>query len=471
MKMDTVESKQFNNDIGVSYHTSGKKKRFINYIWKDFVSNATLHGLHYLFEKRPTRQRIIWFLLLLCMFGLFLWQMSILVVAYFEYKVTSRVKLISEQQSVFPAVTICNFNQYRKSALNQSKFKEIVELNNPLYKDKAKPMNWDNYSDDVKRMDMENIVRSAGHQLEFDDITKGGMLYRCIWKGKECNHTNFTTILTDMGVCYTFNSGIEADILRVSSPGNTFGLKLIMSVEQEEYMGHDTFSAGLKIRLHNQNEPPLVGSLGFAAMPGAHVFAAISRTRIISLKRPYETMCEDKELNNIKGYTKAACYDACKEDFVYKHCHCRAYYMRDKSQRPCNVREYYDCVIRKEATFSSMSLDHCNCPEPCDVTKYNADLSYGKFPSWASNKLYSNNSKEIMEHYSRSVLSLDIYYKELYHQVLEQTPQTNLENLLGELGGLLGLYLGASLLTLVEFFDVTLAAALAYFGIYKPHVS
>ena len=41
----------------------------------------------------------------------------------------------------------------------------------------------------------------------------------------------------------------------------------------------------------------------------------------------------------------------------------------------------------------------------------------------------------------------------------------------GELGGLLGLYLGASLLTVVEFFDVILSTILANFGIYKPHVS
>ena len=66
----------------------------------------------------------------------------------------------------------------------------------------------------------------------------------------------------------------------VDSPGDKFGLKLTMSVEQDEYIGSDTFSAGLKIRIHNQDEPPLVSSLGFAAMPGSHVFAAISKQRV-----------------------------------------------------------------------------------------------------------------------------------------------------------------------------------------------
>ena len=75
-------------------------------------------------------------------------------------------------------------------------------------------------------------------------------------------------------------SGNETETLKVSSSGSRYGLKLTMSVEQEEYLGHDTFSAGLKIRVHHKDEPPLVNNLGFAAMPGAHVFAAISRTKV-----------------------------------------------------------------------------------------------------------------------------------------------------------------------------------------------
>lgn len=72
--------------------------------------------------------------------------------------------------------------------------------------------------------------------------------------------------------------------MKVSSPGSRFGLQLTMSVEQEEYIGHDTYSAGLKVRVHHKDEPPLVSNLGFAAMPGAHVFAAISRTKVSSEK-------------------------------------------------------------------------------------------------------------------------------------------------------------------------------------------
>ena len=69
-------------------------------------------------------------------------------------------------------------------------------------------------------------------------------------------------------------------IRKVDSPGSNFGLHLRMSVEQAEYIGNLAFSAGLRIRIHDPDEPPLVSSLGFAVMPGSHVFASITRRRV-----------------------------------------------------------------------------------------------------------------------------------------------------------------------------------------------
>ena len=62
--------------------------------------------------------------------------------------------------------------------------------------------------------------------------------------------------------------------------GKHFGLHLKMSVEQHEYIGHLAFSAGLRVRIHDPDEPPLVSSLGFAVMPGSHVFASITKQRV-----------------------------------------------------------------------------------------------------------------------------------------------------------------------------------------------
>ena len=51
-------------------------------------------------------------------------------------------------------------------------------------------------------------------------------------------------------------------------------------MEQSEYIGFLEFSAGLKIRIHDPDELPLVSGLGFAVMPGSHVYASITRQRV-----------------------------------------------------------------------------------------------------------------------------------------------------------------------------------------------
>ena len=68
-----------------------------------------------------------------------------------------------------------------------------------------------------------------------------------------------------------------------SGPGDKYGLRLIMSVEQKEYNGRLSFSSGLRILVHNQSEPPLTRDFGFAVMPRSHVYAAISKHRVIQL--------------------------------------------------------------------------------------------------------------------------------------------------------------------------------------------
>ncbi len=59
-------------------------------------------------------------------------------------------------------------------------------------------------------------------------------------------------------------------------------------------------------------------------------------------------------------------------------------------------------------------------------------------------------------------LHLDIFYKELSYEVVEQTPAFELLSLLSEVGGFLGLLLGASVLTLCELLDYVIISCLRY---------
>lgn len=212
LKMDVIDVKELNG-VHNDFQMNTKRKRDGRYIWNKFVEQSTLHGLHYVFEKRPILQRFIWFLLQGLMIALFLWQTLTLALDYLQYNVTSTIELVTEHESDFPAVTLCNFNMYRVSAINNSEFREFYEVlvkQHPLYKNASvtKKVDWTKYGK-VNNLDMEDVIRRGGHQMVYDKATEKGMLYRCEWRGDLCNHTHFTPVLTDMGLCYSFNAGLS----------------------------------------------------------------------------------------------------------------------------------------------------------------------------------------------------------------------------------------------------------------------
>ncbi|XP_046846681.1 acid-sensing ion channel 4-A-like [Xenia sp. Carnegie-2017] len=462
--MHSDELKELNEDHP-KLSVKEKRKNIARHLWEDFLGNSTLHGLHYIFEKRPGLQRFIWLILQACMLSLLIWQTSTIALKYLEFDVTSSIELVTEEEVKFPAVTFCNFNKYRKSFIKDTDFFKVIEKVYRFYENENNSVDWTKYPK-INDLNMTAFIYNVSHQMDYDDKTKKGMLYFCTWKKEICDKTYFKRTLTDMGLCHTFTPD-KSNNSKVPAPGKRYGLYLRISVEQSEYIGFLELSAGLKIRIHDPDELPLVSGLGFAVMPGSHVYASITRQRTISLKSPYKTMCEDKKLPGVKKYTIAACYEVCKQNYIAKSCKCQPYYMRDIKYKSCNVKEYINCVFPLEE-IHSISLDYkCECSESCDSMKYDPYLSYGSFPNFASAALYSTSENTTLETFRRNLLAIDIFYEDLNYKVLRQDPAYTLQSLLGEIGGLMGLFLGASILTMMEFVDVAVMMILTRLGIHK----
>ena len=73
-------------------------------------------------------------------------------------------------------------------------------------------------------------------------------------------------------MCYRIT---RACLLCCSFSGSSNGLRLLLNIEQYEYMVGPNEAAGIKMLLHDPNEAPLVEELGMAVAPGSHAFAAI----------------------------------------------------------------------------------------------------------------------------------------------------------------------------------------------------
>ncbi|XP_065941369.1 acid-sensing ion channel 4-like [Magallana gigas] len=99
----------------------------------------------------------------------------------------------------------------------------------------------------------------------------------------------------------------------------------------------------------------------------------------------------------------------------------------------------------------------CLCPTECEYDEYQARLSTGSFPAKNYQAVLNQMGiKNIRETY----LELAIYFESLGVLKVEQKPEYSSEDIIGLLGGQMGLFLGASLLTLTELIEVTLLSSL-----------
>lgn len=203
--MHSDELKELNEDHP-KLSVKEKRKHIARHLWEDFLGNSTLHGLHYIFEKRPGLQRFIWLILQACMLSLLIWQTSTIALKYLEFDVTSSIELVTEEKVKFPAITFCNFNKYRKSFINDTDFFKVIEKKNPLYENENNSVDWTKYPK-INDLNMTAFIYNVSHQMDYDNKTKKGMLYYCTWKGEKCDKTYFKRTLTDMGLCHTFTPG------------------------------------------------------------------------------------------------------------------------------------------------------------------------------------------------------------------------------------------------------------------------
>jgi|SRR6218665_338577 len=72
-----------------------------------------------------------WILAMLLMTAGLCYNLKGLTMNYLSHQVDVAITLVYQQQVVFPAVTICNLNPVRKSALEAALSKGVIDLDKP----------------------------------------------------------------------------------------------------------------------------------------------------------------------------------------------------------------------------------------------------------------------------------------------------------------------------------------------------
>ncbi|XP_071951626.1 acid-sensing ion channel 2-like [Antedon mediterranea] len=421
----------------------------------EFATNTTLHGLQYIVTSKRWIFKLLWVLVFLTGLGLCVWQISLRFKEYRMFNVNTEINLTFVNELDFPAVTICNFNRYRRSALTDGDY-EIIE-----YLWEAEEYDYfsdGSYSDGS--FDYDKVFTDAGNFSTSEFTNRTGFLLNndtlltCKWKDKSgCTNVNFTHLYTSYGNCYTFNSGLYWDILKVRQPGSGNALQIMIDIQQDEYTEkpEGNLEAGLKVLVHSQDEPPLVESKGFGVPPGVHAFVSTRKVKVETLDQPYGHCDKSLKLQYYRVYTVSGCLLECRLKNIVEHCGCRPIrYPGANDHRECTPKETEGCASDVLRKLKNGTLEECDCPVPCAYTSFTTSVTYASIPNLSVEdelyESYNDSSAEISKNY----IILDVYFEELNLQVYKQTPAMTSSALLSDIGGQLGLFIGGSVITLFE---------------------
>ncbi|KAM6215093.1 acid-sensing ion channel 1 isoform 1-T1 [Rhynchocyon petersi] len=483
-----------------------------------FASSSTLHGLAHIFSyERLSLKRALWALCFLGSLAVLLCVCTERVQYYFHYHHVTKLDEVAASQLTFPAVTLCNLNEFRFSQVSKNDLYhagELLALLNNRYEipdtqmadekqleilqDKA---NFRSFK--PKPFNMREFYDRAGHDIR-------DMLLSCHFRGEVCSAEDFKVVFTRYGKCYTFNSGRDGrPRLKTMKGGTGNGLEIMLDIQQDEYLpvwgetDETSFEAGIKVQIHSQDEPPFIDQLGFGVAPGFQTFVACQEQRLIYLPPPWGT-CKavTMDLDFFDSYSITACRIDCETRYLVENCNCRMVHMPGDAPY-CTPEQYKECADPALDFLVEKDQEYCVCEMPCNLTRYGKELSMVKIPSKASAKYLAKKFNKSEQYIGENILVLDIFFEVLNYETIEQKKAYEIAGLLGELqmipapilchphgltphttqvgvgahlcpgrhshlqrpilkplsscpsdiGGQMGLFIGASILTVLELFD------------------
>ncbi|XP_064414910.1 amiloride-sensitive sodium channel subunit beta [Latimeria chalumnae] len=295
----------------------------------------------------------------------------------------------------------------------------------------------------------------------------------CLFAGEPCDYRNFTQMFhPTYGNCYIFNWGQDGNALISSNPGADFGLKLVLDINQEEYIPFLTTSAGARLMLHDQNTFPFLKDLGMYAMAGSQTSIGILVDEIQRIGAPYSQCTpygSDVPVPNLysiynTSYSMQNCLYSCLQAKLVEKCGCGNYlHPLPDGAHSCNNEDnpswaycYYSLGDSSEYKDSCLQI----CEQPCNETQYRLTISMADWPSessedWIFHVLSYERDLAINRTMNRNgALKLNLYFQEFNYRTISESAATDISWLVSNLEGQFGFWMGGSILCIIEFLEI-----------------
>ncbi|XP_052089260.1 acid-sensing ion channel 5-like [Mytilus californianus] len=126
----------------------------------------------------------------------------------------------------------------------------------------------------------------------------------------------------------------------------------------------------------------------------------------------------------------------------------------NKDTHYCSKFQVANCIVKAIGDYYNHTklVVNCDCPLPCKYTHYDVSLTSSLFPSdFYSKKIFDVIGAEDLDYYRQNYIALHIYFDQLSTTISKQVPKySSAGDIFANLGGQMGLFLGASIVTLTE---------------------
>ena len=464
---------------------------------KDFCHNTTIHGLSLVVRPKSKLFKIFWTLVVFSGFiGLSLHLYNIINM-YLEYKYTEST-YEKRNGYHFPDVTMCNINGISSSNLRDVS-KSSPQMNY-LYNNFLKGNNNLDFNFPLREQEIFWTLEDKAYQIghKFQD-----MILSCSYEQEDCNDDDFVLFPFEPYFnCYSFIRGRHSNLTKYR--GLNMALSLILYMEPEDSWITQKYNkrsgvdggVGFKVLLTPPNYLAGMADAGYYLQPGTITSLGFDILEHVRLSEPYNVCRHTKSIKfeTDGAYSLVECRNMCIHGIVIKECGCFPTYYVTRNKKQVKSCSYYlfdnktkgiemmTCQerilenIRSEVDFKAK----CNCHWPCDGIAYPGSASHSPWPNrkvldsllftilqnhpkrdnlrayqHLQNLKNTNASKEeiytwVKGHFVR----LNVYANSHIVSVKKQVPTYTLTDLLCQIGGCLGLWVGMSVITIVEVFDL-----------------
>ena len=427
------------------------------------VQELSIHGWPKIFSTSSRSRKIFWAILCLLSLGLFVNFAKDIFDAYGKRETYVTTTMMPVTSLALPAMTFCNTNLFFIPT-NSSDNSGI-----PVGQDfqtTCSNYNANVFENAVNKQFFENACKTFMALSRLPTIKYDSLKFDLRFP------SNFTFV-PHYWPCFKLNKDGRI-IQREGSEAN--GLKMMLFFNESEKSDVNlsmpnphinNWHLGIYVDIHDQSE--YIGKLeGISLAPGVHTLIKLKKVTFKRKKYPFASNCYDDDDNMyvkaIPGkHTIPSCFLACRLDFLYRRCGDsteiggpfvnRTLYSKKTNK---SIEEIRACLINNSNEFNPLK---CDCRLPCLQTVYETQVTYRSWPQSSQLKQLLSIFHEVtglserdmdIELIKKHFVQVTIYYPDLVETEIIEKEAYGIEKVISDFGGQMGMFLGASFLSLIE---------------------